>query len=498
VKYRFADCELDTKARTLQVGGKPVHVERQVYEILVLLLENAGRAVSRDLLLARIWGGRIVSESAIASRINATRRAVGDDGRRQAVIVTESRFGFRLVAEVAVEGGTAGRPVIAVLPLEVIGGDTDDVRLARGIADQLAGMLGYASHVDVIDTAASFAPALAALDPARIGVALSARYLVTGTLMLSGAAMRAQIRLVEAEQGRQVWARTFDGTRDQVFDLQDRLVAAVLAELEPHLVRHEVQQSRSRHGTARAFDHYLRAADLLRVMDRKTIEQARAELDTAISQFPNYAAAHAMKAWIATMMVPNGLEVDPDRELAGARRSLALGVLDCDALSMGGYAYAFFSRDLDAGIGYLTSALALNPSSARANDHVGWLLLYCGRSTEAASHFDRAVALCPLDEFNFRMLTGRAFASLFGRDFASSLAFARRARTASPGYTICHRVLIASLAHLGRVAEARAVAEDLLVINPGFTIAKYEEETRFTAAADRDILFSGLVMAGLR
>jgi DNA-binding winged helix-turn-helix (wHTH) protein/tetratricopeptide (TPR) repeat protein len=497
VKYRFAGCELDMEARTLRVEDRPVHVERQVFEILALLAENAGRAVSRELLLARVWDGRVVSESAIASRINAARRAVGDDGRRQAVIATESRFGFRLVAEIAVEGGTEGRPAIAVLPLDVIGGTDGDVHLARGIADQLAGMLGYASHVDVIDTAASFAPSLASLAPAKIAASLAVRYLVVGSLHLSGDALRVQLRLVESEHGRQVWARTFEGAREQVFDLQDRLASAVLGEIEPHLVRHEIQLSRTRHGTVRAFDHYLRAADLLRRMDRDTIQEARSELDKAIAQYPRYAAAYSMKAWIATLMVPNGLDVDPDRERATAERGLTLGPLDCDALSMGGYAYGFFSRDPEAGLDHVTRALALNPSSARAHDHAGWLLLYTGRCDEAATQFDRAVALCPLDEFSFRMLTGRAFADLFRRDFTSAVSLARRARAASPGYTISHRVLIAALAHLGRDAEARAIAADLLDLNPKLTLARYAAETRFADPGNLEILLSGLARAGL-
>lgn len=497
MKYRFADCELDTEARALRVGGRPVHVERQVFDILCVLAGNAGRLVSRDLLLGRIWNGRTVSDSAIASRINAARRAVGDDGRRQAVIATESRRGFRLVPNVAVEGAGAGRPGIAVLPFDLVGGAPGEHHLARGIADQLAGTLGHASQVDVIDTAASFAPALHALAPAEIAERLSARYLVAGSLQAAGEALRVQLRLVEPAQGRLVWSGTFDGTRALIFDLQDRIALAVLGEIGPHLLRHEMQLSRTRHGTASAFDHYLRAADLLRRMDRETMGAARAELDRAIAQYADYAPAHAMKAWIATLMVPNGLAVDPDRERETAERGIALGALDCDALAMGGYAYGFFTRDAEAGLDHVTRALALNPSSARAHDHAGWLLLYAGRSAEATAHFDRAMALCPLDEFSFRMTTGRAFASLFGGDFASAISFARRARAAAPGYSVCHRVLIAALTGLGREAEARAVAADLLTLNPAFTVARYEAETRFASADARAILFSSLRIAGL-
>ena len=497
MKYAFAGCELDTETRTLCVDGRPVHVERQVFDVLLLLAENTGSVVTRDLLLARVWNGRIVSDSAIASRINAARRAVGDDGRRQAVIATASGLGFRFVAEVSITGGKAGRPAVAVLPLESLGPTEADGHLARGIADQLAGTLGHASHVDVIDTAASFAPALRSLPPAAIAARLQARYLVAGSLQSTGEALRVQLRLVEAGEERQVWAGTFDGTRAGIFDLQDRLALAVLGEIEPHLVRHEIRRSRTLHGTVTAFDHYLRAADLVRRMETGALDAARTELDRAIGQYADYAAAYAMKAWVGTLMIPNGLQVDPTDELAAAERGLALGALDCDALSMAGYAYGFFTRDPEAGLDHVRRALALNPSSARGHDHAGWLLLYAGLGGEALVHFNRALALCPLDEFSFRMLTGRAFASLYAGDFGAAISDARRARVAAPGYTVCLRVLIAALAHAGRAAEAAAVAVELLAINPGFTIDGYSDETRFSGAADREILLSGLHLADL-
>lgn len=497
VKYAFARCELDTVARTLCVDGRPVHVERQVFDTLQMLAENAGLLVTRDDLLARIWNGRVVSDSAIASRINAARRAVGDDGRRQMVIATASGLGFRLVAEVSVTGGSAGRPAVAVLPLERLGATEADAHLARGIADQLAGTLGNASHVDVIDTAASFAPALRSLPPAAIAARLHARYLVAGSLQSAGEALRVQLRLVAPAESRQVWAGTFNGTRTGIFDLQDRLALAVLGEIEPHLVRHEIRRSRAQHGTASAFDHYLRAADLIRRMAPDALREARAELDRAIGQYADYAAAHAMKAWIATLMIPNGLEVDPAKEIATAERGLALGALDCDALSMGGYAYGFLTRDPEAGLDHVRRALTLNPSSARAHDHAGWLLLYAGLSSEARPHFDRALALCPLDEFSFRILTGRAFASLYAGDFGAAISDARRARIAASGYTVCLRVLAAALAHAGRDAEAAAVAAELRALHPDFTIDRFASETRFTGVADRKILLSGLRRAGL-
>ena len=180
MKYRFRDCELDVGARTVTRAGAPVRVEPQVFDLILYLIENRGRIVDKDELLARVWKGRLVSDATIASRINAARNALGDDGRAQAVIATAARTGFRFVAEVSEEGGGIGRPVVAVMPFDLLSEDASDAHLSRGLADQLATTLGQAAWLDIIDTAASFSDDIAGRGPSEIAGRLGADYLVMG------------------------------------------------------------------------------------------------------------------------------------------------------------------------------------------------------------------------------------------------------------------------------------------------------------------------------
>ncbi|SDE18166.1 alpha/beta fold hydrolase [Ruegeria marina] len=103
MRYAFSDCVLDAGRHVLMRGGAPVATEPQVFDLLHLLVRNPGRLVSRDEILAEVWNGRIVSESAIGARIAAARKAVGDDGKRQAIIRTVARRGLQIVTEVAVQ-----------------------------------------------------------------------------------------------------------------------------------------------------------------------------------------------------------------------------------------------------------------------------------------------------------------------------------------------------------------------------------------------------------
>jgi pimeloyl-ACP methyl ester carboxylesterase/DNA-binding winged helix-turn-helix (wHTH) protein len=101
VSFRFADYALDVEARELRCGDALVVVEPQVFDLLVYLIRNRDRVVSKDDLIAGVWGGRIVSESTLNSRVNAARKAVGDNGEQQKLIRTFARKGIRFVGEVA-------------------------------------------------------------------------------------------------------------------------------------------------------------------------------------------------------------------------------------------------------------------------------------------------------------------------------------------------------------------------------------------------------------
>src|SRR5690242_6958035 len=100
MRFSFGGQMLDTDRRELRRADEMVVLEPQVFDLLVFLIENRDRVVSKDDLIAAIWGGRIISESTLTSRINAARRAVGDDGERQGLIRTIARKGFRFVGTV--------------------------------------------------------------------------------------------------------------------------------------------------------------------------------------------------------------------------------------------------------------------------------------------------------------------------------------------------------------------------------------------------------------
>jgi pimeloyl-ACP methyl ester carboxylesterase len=113
MRYSFDECVLDLDRRELTKAGQPVDIEPQVFDLLVFLLRHRDRVVSRDDVIAGVWGGRIVSDSALASRVNAVRRAIGDDGTAQRLVKTIVRKGFRFVGDVREETAAPTAPPVS-------------------------------------------------------------------------------------------------------------------------------------------------------------------------------------------------------------------------------------------------------------------------------------------------------------------------------------------------------------------------------------------------
>jgi pimeloyl-ACP methyl ester carboxylesterase len=113
MRYSFDECVLDLDRREVTKAGQPVDIEPQVFDLLVFLLRHRDRVVSRDDVIAGVWGGRIVSDSALASRVNAVRRAIGDDGTAQRLVKTIVRKGFRFVGDVREETAAPTAPPVS-------------------------------------------------------------------------------------------------------------------------------------------------------------------------------------------------------------------------------------------------------------------------------------------------------------------------------------------------------------------------------------------------
>ena len=212
--FCFEDYALDTERRELRRGPVLLSIEPQVFDLLVFLVRNRDRVVCKDDLLASVWGGRIVSESTLASRINAARRIIGDTGGEQRLIRTIIGRGIRFIGTVRQQQADAEPSIpaampplsIVVLPFANLSNDPDLECLVDGITDDLTSDLSRIDGSFVIARNTAFTYKGQSIDVKKIGRELGVRYVLEGSVRWAGDLARVNVQLADAESGAHLWA----------------------------------------------------------------------------------------------------------------------------------------------------------------------------------------------------------------------------------------------------------------------------------------------------
>lgn len=474
----FADHMLDTARRELRRGSEPVALEPQVFDLLVYLIRNRDRVVSKDDLLDAVWGGRIVSESTLTSRINAARKAVGDSGAAQRLIRTVPRKGFRFVGEVTDTHPPAprmpqDRPSIAVLPFENLSDDREQEYFADGIAEEIVTGLSRIKWLFVISRNSTFIYKGRTVEAKSVGRELGVRYLLQGSVRRSGSQVRVTGQLIETETAAHVWADRYEGTLGDIFALQDKMTMSIIGAVEPTLRKVEVERAlRKRPDNLDAYDLYLRALPLVTSAMPKDADSALRLLEAAIALEPDYAVVHGFIAWCHEQRyLRGGLHAETR---AAARRhahaAIQSGADDAMALAMGGFVVGAMERDYETALEALDRSLALSPSSALAFGFSAIVRAWMGDDETAIEHAGIGIRLGPYDPLIYLPYVGLAYAHFFTGNFVEAASAARRASAANPRFSVPCYLHIAALVRLGRMGEATAMAENLLHLQPGFTV----------------------------
>ena len=540
MRFLFGDCALDPTRRELWRGGESVHVEPQVFDLLLHLVRNRDQVISKDDMLAAVWGGRIVSESTLSNRINAARRAIGDSGEQQGFIRTVPRRGLRFVADVREEpdrtfptqtakqpptmrtgggnegGGThnvrlptlhgpyevRGRPTVAVLPFDNMSGDPEQDYFSDGISDDIVTLLSKHRGLLVIARNSAFAFRGSGSDVRDIGRKLGADYVVEGGVRRLGQQLRITAHLIETEGGQLVWADQYDRSLEQMLEVQDQITTTIAARIEPGIGTAE------RLRTERLPSEALQAWDLFRLGTKHFyLSNSEGNLEAqhlfrrAIALDPNLAQAHGFLAY-AIVLSMLYFDAEPQEErlseaLAIARTGVALD--DQDALIRFTYGRVLLARRAyREALAELEEALELNPALPVAYCGLADSLAYESRFREAMPFFERAISLSPHDPQRWAFHSYGALAHLFAREFEEAQRWAWNA-TRIPNchyWPFAHRV--AALGHLQRTEELPAAIAELLQRKPGFT-AGFARERLFYVRnpAHLDVYVEGLRLAGI-
>ncbi len=451
-------------------------------------------------------GGILISRTvheAVAGRMNAGFEDLGNlhlkniDRPVQAFAVTwdpaawalpdEAAAPYRHGAAFAAAGAALDlpdKPSIAVLPFDNMSGDPDQEHFADGVVESITAALSRIRAFFVIARNSAFAYKGRAANVRDIGRELGVAYVLEGSVQRVGKRVRITAQLIETAGGVHLWTDRYDGSLDDIFDLQDRITEAVAGALQPSIRLAEIERARrKRPQDLGAYDYAMRAMQHAWLLERDAADRALALLEKALRIDPDYPLALALAGWCwAQRSVYNWADDPPAAQAEGlklADRAASQSTDDPLILAVLGAVHTF-ARNYGVARVMLERALALDPNAAWALSRLGWLNVYSDRPDEAKVHFEKAMRLSPLDPLNVNNLVGLAGAHHVAGDDAGAAALYIRALEERPNAVWIHRNLAPALASAGRLEEAKASLAKLLAAYPGYSIRKYREAMVFT------------------
>lgn len=494
--YRFGHFELDLPRSELRADGAVCPVEPQVFALLVLLVENRDRLVTRDEIIEKVWDGRVISDAAVASRIKSARRALGDDGKRQLCIRTLHRRGFRFVHDVKIARSTAAttplelaapampappdhvddaarRPSIAVLPFRMIGDAGVHAAIGEALPHELIMDLARLRWLLVTARGSSFRLRASDTDVVEVGRLLGVRYCLTGTMEVATGRLAVTVELVDTRDSGVVWADHYAGAVDDVHAFREDIRSRILAALEIRIPQHEAALARrtvTEHLDAWSAFHL--GLQHMYQFNRRDNAAATALFQQALRSDPSFARAHAGLSFVhfQTAFMRHSDDMAGETGLARryAERGMELDPMDPFVNFTMGRTH-WLVGDLDGAMVWLERATSISPNYAQGIYARAWTEALSGRALQGRASVDFAMRLSPLDPLHYAMVGTRSFTHVLQGEHAQAAHWAERAAR-SPGAHVLIAMIAAGMHALAGDAErAAAWSTNVRERNPALT-----------------------------
>lgn len=525
MRFEFGEHLLDVDRQELRRGGEQIAVEPQVFDLLVYLVQNRDRVVSRDDLIDAVWGGRIVSDSAVTTRLNAARRAVGDSGAAQAVIRTVARKGVRFVAEVYEQdpssppdwgvspiASEAARSTekasILVLPFRNAIGDIQQDYLTDAVTSDLTVDLSRMRDIVVISAATSLTYKGSGLDTRQIGRELGVRYLVTGSIARSGDLVRTNVQLVDAASGEQLWGDRFEHQFVDLDRLEDAITGRIAASLNIQLVRAEGRRA-DQVPQPDALDLRLRATSLFysSVAPEHTLA-TRQLLQRSAALDPSSAETWARLGEVIASDYTVNWNNTGREQLQEAEEAVRRALLIDPNHALAHVAQGIVQRacgEHHAALEAFTRAIELDRNFALAYANKGNELTLVGRPAEAPPFVEQAIRLSPHDPSIglFHWIIGRAL--FFTGEYHQAIPWFRKSIETRPNlwFNRLYLVSACALANMPEQATSALSEFNRRFSSPSYTLAVVETRESATPNNDPTVVAArakfheGLLRAGM-
>jgi len=438
--FQFDHFRLDSTSFEVWRDETRLEAQPQVLELLIMLIENRDRVVSREEIFDQIWKNRIVSDTTLSSRIKSLRKLLGDDGVQQKFVRTIHGRGFRFHAEVVETQGSQStpaenlksptefklpkpeallrteaevlklpdKPSIAVLPFLNISGDPEQEYFSDGITEDIITELSRFHEIFVIARNSSFTFKGKSVDVSEVASKLGIQFVVEGSVRKVVDRVRITVQLIDATTGSHIWADRFDRLLEDIFVVQDEVVAAIVSTLPSQILQADLARPNRQLADIRAYDLVLQASKTLSTL--AGVESAITLLTQALDIEPEYALAHALLANALTLLSRYQLIIKTDATdieiMNHARRAIVLDPSDHRVYQCLSETCLFVEPDLVEARIHAERALELNPNSTVTVEWMGYIHNCYGETELAKELCARAIRLDPLANEWVKFLQG--------------------------------------------------------------------------------------------
>jgi len=513
--FRFKNFTVDAERFEIRQNDELIKAEPQVIELLIFLIKNRERLVSKEDIFETIWKDRVVSDSAISSRIKTLRRVLGDDGHAQHTIQTIPKKGFRFILDVVENSDRFNKnehnpkgdeifhkPSIAILPFDNYSDENSNEYFSDGITTDIISLLSKHKGLDVTARNVTFGFKNQPINHQELRSILNIDYVLEGSVQRIEKQIRINVQLTDAKNNHLIWAEKYNRQFDDIFILQDEITATIVARLEPEIgysERNKIIHNRPQN--LHAWENYhLGIYHLFKFTNEDNLKAQHYLLQ---SQQLDSSLGEALSWWgYANILGMVYWETKPTQKLLDASLNACNEALVLD--NQNATFHALKARVLLARCEYKKSitsnetAIKLNPTFAVAYCSLGDSLAYEGRLDESIAYFSRAIELSPNDPQLWAFYTYGALALIFKKDYETALDWIEKAsnNTNYQYWTTAHKLV--ALAYLNKADQLAHTKSQLLKEKPNFTSSFAREKLFYIKDQSQiELYIKGLELAGL-
>jgi TolB-like protein/DNA-binding winged helix-turn-helix (wHTH) protein len=540
---KVGDWTVDPDLNQLSAQGKALKIEPKAMAVLLCLANRAGRVVSREALLSEGWPGVIVGDDSLTQVIIKLRKALGDDPERPTYIQTVTKRGYRLLAPVAQNAGTASLPIprarglrwtggalavslllavgiwwavgqrtirlspnhgpgegvmdaptLAIAPFAALGKDAQELMLARGITADLMTDLSKLSGLSVI----GFSP-MDGKASSDTSSQAQARYVVSGTVERIDDRLRLHVYLAEQRSGRQLWSERFDRSVGDLFAIQDELGPKIALVLPAKVSEAELRRMAQRHTrNLQAYEYFQRGQAALLLRERSGNETARQLFQRAMDLDKTFARAYSGLALTYAADYRNRWNIDGAGALERAfRLARTANEINPDVPeTYWALAYVHAQRrEHKQALEQLERSLLLYPSFADAYALMASIKTFVGEPAASVPLMRTAMRLNPRSGYLYFLVLGRAY--FFVTDLEQARINLEEASRRNPEYLETHIYIAALEVLAGDKSSGAWEADQIRVLEPAFSARRWLESYPMADKGQRAKLLRALDLLSL-